>query len=584
MRYSKFFGKTSKENLKDVTFKSHELLIKGGYIRESVAGRYFFLPLGMRVRNKLVEVVRDEMNKTGAQEMIAPVLHPIELWQETNRTNAAGFELTKVTDRRGAQFALGGTAEEMFVDLVRKFQISYKELPFNLYQFSPKFRDELRARGGLLRVREFLMKDAYSFDRDEVEFRKQYQVMWDTYIKIYERLGLNAVAVESDGGYIGGDYCHEFVVENEIGESGYLETEDGSYRAHEDVAKFVYEDVNPQEEVREFEIIDQPEWVQTMEENVRHYGKDSKFFLKNVVYKNFEGDVIIAVLRGDMEANTVKLQRLLGEEVELVAASDDDLKAIGTKSGYVHAWGHEFVEPRKSRSGDRDCRVIYVADDSLKTVRNFIGGQKEEKTDSANVNYGRDFKHEIEGDVAVAREGFLGPDGKSRLVSKRGVEVGNIFQLGYHYTKRMSGAVFADADGGEKPFYMGCYGIGIGRTLQTVAENYGSDKGIAWPEEIAPFAVELISIGKDEEVQEQALAVYMQLVSAGVEVLFDDRKDVSPGAKFADADLIGAPVRLVVSARTEGKVEFKRRDEDGSEVVAVEEVVGLLAQTSSRTS
>ena len=251
MRYSKLFGKTIKEAPKDATLTSHKLLYQGGFIRESTAGRYYLLPLGLKVQQKVQKVIKEEMDKAGAQELITPVLHPKELWKETNRTSSVGFELMSIKDRNEMEFVLGGTAEEMLVDLVRKFQISYKDLPFNLYQFSIKFRDEMRARGGLLRLREFVMKDAYSFHATEADFKKEYKNMEETYSRIFDRLGLKTTVVESDNGYIGGEYCHEFVVESEAGESKFLTTEDGSYAVHEDVAKFKRDDKNLDEEEKE---------------------------------------------------------------------------------------------------------------------------------------------------------------------------------------------------------------------------------------------------------------------------------------------------------------------------------------------
>jgi len=567
-RYSKLFGKTKREVTKS-QFISHELLVKGGFIAESVAGRYFFLPLGWRVHEKIKQIIKTEMNQAGAQEMIAPTLHPLELWQETNRTNTTGFELMKVTDRRGAEFALGGTAEEMFVDVVRKFRLSYKDLPINLYQFSVKFRDELRARGGLLRVREFMMKDAYSFHVDKSDFEKEYHKMAQVYTKIFQRLGLETLMVEADNGYIGGEYCHEFQVEHPMGEGRFFVSEDGEYIAHEDVAKFRLEPVNPDETEKEFAIIDQPTWVKTMEDNTKHYGKDARFFLKNVVYKNRQGDIIIVTIRGDLEVNKTKLEQVLNLVGQLEEASDDDLKAIGTKPGYVHAWGHQFVKPRKCKDESRNCKVIYVADLSLKTVKNFIGGQKEETTDSINVNYGRDFKHEIEADVAMAQAGFLAPDGKSKLIEKRGIEVGNIFQLGYHYSKKMKNATFIDRDGKAKPYYMGCYGIGLGRTMATIVEIHHDDKGIIWPKSVAPFQVHLVSLAGGEE---QAEKIYHQLKKANIEVLYDDRAE-SAGVKLADADLIGCPIRLVTSKRNGDQVEIKGRTETEGRLVSLDKVM-----------
>jgi prolyl-tRNA synthetase len=405
MLYSKLFGKTVREAPKEAQMVSNKLLHQSGFIRESTAGRYFFLPLGQIVQQKIMKVIKEEMDKAGAQEMVTPVLHPMELWKETNRTKTTGFELMTIKDRREADFVLGGTAEEMFVDAVRKFQISYKDLPFNIYQFSTKFRDELRARGGLLRVREFMMKDAYSFDTDEKEFKKEYEKMWNTYKKIFHRLGLETVVVESDNGYIGGDYCHEFVVESPIGES--------------------------------------------------------RFYLK--------------------EENKVGI--------------------------------HEEIAKRK------------------------------------NVDV-------------------------SNLILKQGIEVGNIFQLGYYYSKKMKGATFIDQDGKEKPYYMGCYGIGIGRTMAAIVEKSHDDRGIIWPKTIAPYQAHLIGLDfKDESIKLKAHKIYEELKEKDIDVLFDDREGTNAGEKFADADLIGIPIRLVISKRTGDMVEYKKRNEKETKLLSLKEII-----------
>lgn len=555
MKYSQLFGKTSKTKIGGSDMISHQYLTRGGFIAESVAGRYFFLPLGWRVHEKIKAIIAEEMNAAGAQEMITPVLHPLELWQETNRTNTTGFELMKVTDRRGGEFALGGTAEEMMVDVVRKFQHTYKDLPFNIYQFSTKFRDEARARGGLLRVREFTMKDAYSFHTNEADFKLEYQKMAEVYHRIFERLGLETLKVEADNGYIGGEYCHEFQVVHPDGEGRFFVSEDNTYVAHEDVAAFQLEPVNPDEQPTEMEIIEQPSWVKTMEDNQKHYQKPAQFFLKNVVYRSTQGDVIIATIRGDLEVNKVKLEQALNLVGQLEEATTEDLTAIGTQPGYVHSWGHQFTEPRKAATENRNCRVVSVADLSLKTVTNFIGGQKEETTDSINVNYGRDFTHEVEADIALAQDGFLSPGGTGVLREKRGIEVGNIFQLGHHYSNLMKNATFIDSDGKAKPYYMGCYGIGLGRTMATIVEKHHDEAGIIWPKAIAPYAVHLVSLNGAEEFAQE---VYAYLLSNNVEVLWDDRSE-SAGRKFADADLLGMPHRLVVSPRNEEQVEYKAR-------------------------
>jgi prolyl-tRNA synthetase len=555
MKQSKLFGKTIKEIPRDISIKNHELLYRGGFIRESVAGRYYFLPLGMRVHEKIMKITEEEMEKAGAQKILTPTLHQLDLWKETNRTNTAGFELMTLKDRRGAEFALGGTAEEMIVDMVRKFNISYKDLPFNVYQFSNKFRDELRARGGLLRVREFIMKDAYSFHSDIKDFEREYKVMWETYSTIFERCGLKTHAVQADNGYIGGEYCHEFVTESEVGESDFFVTEDSKYCAHKDVAEFDYENINADDEVKEMENAEQPERVKTMEDNEKHYKLPANRFLKNVVYQNTTNDeLIIVVIRGDLEVNKTKVESKLNLVGQLEAATDDDLKSIGTKSGWVHSWGH---------------KAKYIGDNSLKTVKNFIGGQKEEKTDTINVNYGRDFECEILDDFAVAQDGFK-KDGQ-KLIAKKGVEVGNIFQLGTHYSKLMN-ATFRSKEGKDENYYMGCYGIGIGRTMATIAELHHDDNGITWPESVAPFKIHLINIGEDEKAEE----IYNQLLEAGIEVLWDDR-DMQPGQKFADSDLIGIPYRVVVSSRSleAGGVELKKRTEKEGKIVPVEEIINI---------
>lgn len=562
MRYSKLFGKTSKSS-KEYDSTNATLLIKAGFIRESTAGRYFTLPLGQRVSEKIMAVIKDEMDAAGGQEMLSPVLHPLELWEETNRTNTTGFELMKITDRREAEFALGGTAEEMFVDVVRKFKLSYRELPLNIYQFSLKFRDEMRARSGLLRVREFIMKDAYSFDVDETEFKKSYEQMAETYSKVFDRMGLKTKRVLADNGYIGGEYCHEYVVDHPIGESKYLETEDGSYCAHEEVAEFDRELANMHEKEAPLEIIDQPEWVKTMEDNVKHYGLPKDKFLKNVVYKHrVTKEIIIAVIRGDLEVNKTKLEYAIDAVGQLEDAVEEDLHKLGTKTGFVHSWGHKGAR--------------YIGDKSLLTVVNFIGGQKENTKDTKNVNYGRDFECEKLADIALAKEGYRYK--RKELKAGHGIEVGNIFQLGYHYSNKMANASFTDKDGKQKPYYMGCYGIGVGRTMATVVEVYHDDKGIIWPENIAPYTVHLIGLNsEDETVKKEAEAVYKKLLTAKIAVLFDERPDVSAGEKFTDADLIGIPYRLVVSKKTGNKVEVKKRTDQKGELVDLTQIIKRIA-------
>lgn len=562
MKYSQLFGKPVKEDQGGSELRSHQLLQQAGFIAESVAGRYFFLPLGWRVHDNIKAVIKKHMDGAGAQEMITPTLHPLELWEETNRTSTTGFELMTVEDRRGGQFALGGTAEEMMVDVVRKRQVSYKELPFNLYQFSTKFRDEARARGGLLRVREFVMKDAYSFDRDEAAFEQTYDQMADVYTAIFKDLGLETKKIEADGGYIGGDYCHEYQVETPIGEGTFYETEDGSYCAHEDVAIFERDQINPGDTPLPMEVIEQPEWVRTMEDNEKHYGLPASRFLKNVVYRvTTNGEIIIATIRGDLEVNKTKLERVLDLVGQLEPATDEDLERLGTKSGFVHSWGH---------------KARYIGDLSLKSVVNFIGGQKQDTTDTRNVNYGRDFECETLADIALAYDGAQTAEGKT-LHEKTGVEVGNIFQLGTHYSGKMKDATYIDESGKGVPYYMGCYGIGLGRTMATIAELMNDEKGLIWPENIAPFHVYLAPIGKQADVYAKADEIYTQLNEAGIEVLYDDRQDKksTPGQKFGNHELMGIPYRVVLSERLmeSGEAEIVHRASGETKMVEVEEVI-----------
>ncbi len=556
MKYSKLFGKT----LRDASgskFISHQLLTRGGFIAESSAGRYFFLPLGWRVHEKIKIIIKEEMDSRGAQEMISPVLHPLELWKETNRTTSVGFELMTIKDSRGAQFALGGTAEEMFVDVVRKFRLSYKDLPFNIYQFSTKFRDELRARGGLLRVREFVMKDAYSFDRNESEFKKVYESMAEAYAVIFKRLGLDTYKVEADNGYIGGEYCHEFQVESDIGEGHFFMTQDGKYAAHADVVKFKRNNKNIDEALKPYKEVDATRGT-TMEDGVKLHGLPLWQQIKDFMAVDESGRLILAVIRGDYDVNEIKLARLVNAH-HLRHATDEEIRALGSEPGFISPVGMKG-------------KVLIVGDISLRTIKNAYGGANAKNRDALNMNIERDYELDIEGDIAIAKSGDNSENGQP-LIEKFGIEVGNIFQLGYHYTNLMKDATFIDEDGKAKPYYMGCYGIGIGRTLAAIVEKYHDDKGILWPKAIAPFQVHLISLSGGEQ---KAREVYNYLLKNGVEVLWDDREE-SAGVKFADADLIGIPIRLVVSRKTGELVELKRRQETTSNLLKIEEVMKLVS-------
>lgn len=560
MKYSKLFGKTLKDTPKDAILASHKLLYQAGYIRESTAGRYYFLPLGMRVMKKIQGIIKEEMDAAGAQEIVTPVLHPLTLWQETNRDKATGFGLITVKDRRDTDFVLGGTAEEMLVDVVRKFQISYKDLPFNLYQFSQKFRDELRARGGLLRVREFVMKDAYSFHADEKDFKKEYENMWQTYARIYKRMGLNAIPVAADNGDIGGDYAHEFQVICDAGEDTIFHVPSKNLYFNKEIAPTKVppfdqkgEKKRQMQEVKGSGIIGVTDLAKFLKIPV-------EATTKTILFETENGQVIAAALRGDYDIDETKLKRIVGC-VNLTLITPEKIKQLtGAEVGYAGILNlHKEVK-------------IYM-DDSMQNRVNFEMGANRTDYHNIDVNFGKDLaepKHFY--DFKETKPGDLYPETGEKYEVYRGVEVGNIFQLGYHYSKKMKDATYIDKDGNEQPYYMGCYGIGVARTLATIVEKHHDDRGIVWPASVAPFAVHLISIKENKTAEE----VYKKLQEVGVDVLYDDREDVTAGAKFADADLIGIPVRLVVSTKTAGKIEWKKRNNKDIELLEFNDVIDRI--------
>ncbi len=569
MRYSRLFPKSSKQFSQEAILASHRLLSQAGYIKESVAGRYYLLPLGLRVQQKIQQIIKEEMDKAGYQELLTPILHPISLWKETKRTASVGFELMTVHDRNNSEFVLGGTAEEMLVDLVRKYQISYKDLPINLYQFSTKFRDELRAKGGLLRLREFVMKDAYSFAANEEDFIKEYKQMWQTYLKIFERLGLLVTVIESDNGYIGGEYCHEFVVPQESGESRYFISADGSYAAHEDVAKIRLENKNIDEPEKPLEKVDATRGS-TMEDGAKFHNLPLWRELKNVLFVDENGRFILAVIRGDLDVNETKLTHVSKVYLLRHATDEEIIDLVRSFPG--------FISPVGIKNGlDKDLKMIIVADESLYTVKNAYSGANEKDKDYLNINMNRDFKADVIGDIAAAFEGATAPSGAGVLTAKKGIEVGNIFQLGFYYSKKMTDATFFDKEGKPQPYYMGCYGIGLARTMATVVEEHHDQNGIIWPESIAPYRVHLIGLDlNDKEILSRAEKIYDSLCAQGIEVLFDDRVGVSAGEKFSNADLIGIPVRAVISKRTEDKLEIKKRDQKQTQFIPLKEIFKYL--------
>ena len=572
MRYSRLFGRSSKAVSNKSQIRSHRLMLQAGYIRESVAGRYYFLPLGQRLRMKFMQVVRQEMDAVGALEMAAPVLHPLHLWKETNRDRSVGFELMQVKDRSGSGFALSGTAEEMFVDLVRKFNISYKDLPFNLYQFGLKFRDELRARGGLLRTREFIMKDAYSFSTAE-QFPAIYEQMRDVYSAIFHKVGLKTEVVAADGGYIGGDYCHEFVVPAKVGESTYYKA--GDYIAHEDVAVFDKSVKTSEEKNLALKKVLAKRGPSMKDSQRYHSPAPLEKHIKNVVYLNEKNQIVLACLRGDLTVNEAKLSK--------VAACHQLTPLSKEQVGRYLQSAPGFISPVKLKLLSSRHELLIVADDSLQNLVNAISGANQVDYDYLNINIGRDFKPDIVADIALVEPGFKSKDGCSLQVAQ-GIEVGNIFQLGYHYSDQMQGSTFVDSNGKPQKYYMGCYGIGIGRTLAAAAEVLSDEKGLVWPISVAPYQIYLLALNPDAKMTKLAEKLEIDLERAGIEVLYDDRLGVTSGEKLTNSDFMGIPLRFLLSKKSlqSSQVEVKCRQSGKIEMADLDSVVEFAKREIER--
>ncbi len=485
--------------------------------------------------------------------MVVPTLHPISIWKATSRDEAFAEEMLVVDDHYGNTFAIGATAEGLMLEVIKMMRPSYKDLPIEVYQFSSKFRDDKRPRGGLVRIREFMMKDAYSFCSSEKQSFKVYQKYYDSYLKIAKELGIKVIPVLADSGAIGGSLSHEFMADSSMGDQTYFVCDHCGYAANIEKAEFLREEKNLNEKAKPFKTVDQPEWVYTMEDNVKHYKEPLWRYLKNVVYKDSKGKLFIASVRGDQEVNEAKLRKVL-KVSSLEPADENDLKKLGTKHGYVHSWGE---------------KAEYIGDLGLKMVRNFIGGQKTDKTDSIDVNYGRDFKYPL-ADIVDAREkNICAKCKKGKFNSNKGLEWGHVFKIDKFYTKAQKGT-FADKDGKDKLMWMASYGIGLERCMAIIIEENHDENGIIWPESVAPFKYHLLGLDLHEpKVKAQAEKVYKFLMDNGEEVLYDDRQEISPGEKFKDADLLGMPYRLVVSRKTGEKIEIKKRDKKEQKLVSL---------------
>jgi prolyl-tRNA synthetase len=563
MRLSKLFGKTQREIPAEAETASHQLLLRAGMIAQVAAGVYSYLPLAWRALKKIENIIREEMDAAGGQELMMPVLQPLELWQETGRDQAFGKGLFTLCDRRDRNLCLGPTHEEIVTKLVSQYVRSYRDLPLLLYQIQTKFRDEPRPRAGLLRVREFTMKDLYSFDTDEEGLSRSYNRMLEAYQNIYARCGLPTLLVEADSGAIGGKDSHEFMVVTETGEDEVIYCPECHYSANAEKAQSVKGEA-PDEKPLPLEEVKTP-GAATIEEVSRFLAIAPSRTLKAVFYIA-DGELIFVVIRGDLEVNEVKLKNAL-KCYELRLATEAEVTGAGIVAGAASPVGLSNIK--------------VVADDSVTSGVNLVAGANQAETHLKNVNYPRDFSADVLTDIARAHAGEQCPRCQGKLLSAHGIEVGHIFKLGTFLSQKL-GATFTDPDGLSHPIVMGCYGIGLGRLLAAAIEQNHDDKGIVWPPSIAPYDLYLCPLYFDNpEVAAATERLYNELTQAGWEVLFDDRVE-SPGVKFNDADLLGMPVRVTVSPRTLEKdsAEIKRRPEKQAEVVPLAELAARLKEIS----
>ena len=562
MRFTRLVTKTLRSDPPEAETSSHRLMLKAGLIHQVAAGVYSYLPLAWRSLRKIENIIRDEMDAAGGQELMMPALQPMELWEHTGRKSAFGDNLFSLQDRRGRPMVLAPTHEEVITGIVRVNVQSYRDLPVILYQIQTKFRDEPRPRAGLVRVREFDMKDAYSFDADDASLEESYQAMANGYRNIYRRCNLPVLMAEADSGAIGGKDSHEFILATPTGEDTVITCPGCGYTANAEKAEARYRDlpVEPEQILQE---VSTP-GVKTIDGLARFLDIPSEKTIKAVFY-SADGEVVFAAIRGDLEVNEIKLKNTLHAD-ELRLATDEEVAAAGLVAGSASAIG--LTEIKR------------VADLSITKGNNFVVGANKPDAHLRGANYPRDFQVDILTDIALAEPGLLCCHCDQVLESVRGIEVGHIFKLGTFFSENM-GALYLDREGQQQPITMGCYGIGVGRLLAAAIEQNHDERGIIFPAPLAPYQVHLVGLNlSDEEVSAVADRLYQDLWDRGIETLYDDRTDQAAGVKLNDADLLGFPVRLVVSPRNlrNGVVEVKRRQEDHSTTTPIDQVVGTVLQ------
>lgn len=545
MRTTNLYAPTLRETPAEAEVKSHQLMLRAGMIRKAAGGLYTYLPLAWRTIRKIEQIIREEMDAAGGQEISMPIVQPAEIWQESGRWAVYGEEMFRVRDRHGRQFCLGPTHEEMVTTLVRDEVRSYKQLPVMLYQIQNKYRDEIRPRFGLMRGREFIMKDLYSFDRDVEGMNISYQKMYDAYTKIYTRMGLDFRPVEADNGAIGGGHSHEFTVLAEAGESSIAYCTSCDYAASDEKAELAVikseaEDMLPLEKKS-------TPGANTIELVAEYLHLPLEKTIKAVALQTDTGELVLAFVRGDHEVNEVKLLNLLPEALELSMAEEAAITAAGGCAGFM------------SPIGIKEGTKVFV-DHTVMAMYNACAGANEKDVHYINVNPQRDFKNVVTADIRMVQEGDCCPRCSGKLKMTRGIEAGQVFTLGTKYSEALH-ATYLDENGREQPLQMGCYGIGVGRTMAAAVEQNNDEHGIIWPRAIAPFEVVVVPVnGKSDEQQAAAEEIYLELQQAKVDVLLDDRKERA-GVKFKDADLIGYPLRVTVGPKTleENTAEIKIR-------------------------
>jgi len=563
MRMRQLFSQTLRESPADAEVESHKLLVRAGFIRQLGAGIYSNLPLAKRTLDKIENILREEINVIGGQELALPIVHPAEIWKETNRYYEIGSEMSRFQDRKGADMVLAMTHEEIVADLTRKLIQSYRQLPLLVYQIHTKWRDDPRPRAGLIRVREFTMKDSYSLDTDEKGLDKQYRAHYQAYFNIFNRCDLPTKAVLADVGMMGGSMAHEYMYLTPIGEDTLLICDECGYMANRQIALFE-KPVHEPEAMAELEKVATPN-VTTIEDlaeflDIAKSRTSKAVFIVATITEGTEDvdKLVFAVVRGDMELNETKLANAIKAK-ELRPARDEEIEEVGAVPGYA------------SPVGLKD--VLVVVDDLVTKSPNLVAGANVEGFHMRNVNYGRDYEAVIVTDIVAAEEGFGCSRCGSAMKVSRGVEVGNIFKLGTKYTEVL-GAYYLDKKGKSKPVVMGSYGIGSGRLMASVAEEHHDENGLIWPITITPFHVHLIALRGGKE---KADKLFNKLIATGIEVLYDDR-DETPGVKFNDADLIGVPIRLTVSERSlkNDSVELKLRTKEEKTNIPIGDVVNRV--------